>query len=70
VLYIAELFATRYGLGYYIFLNGSTLLNYPAMYAGILAMSLMGLMLYFGIDGLENRWCPWLKANQIQGSTQ
>jgi NitT/TauT family transport system permease protein len=70
VLYIAELFATRYGLGYYIFLNGSTLLNYPAMYAGILAMSLMGLMLYFGIDGLEKRWCPWLKANRIQGSTQ
>ena len=70
VLYIAELFATRYGLGYYIFLNGSTLLNYPAMYAGILAMSLMGLMLYFGIDGLEKRWCPWLKANRIQGSSK
>jgi ABC-type nitrate/sulfonate/bicarbonate transport system permease component len=59
VLYIAELFATQYGLGYYIFLNGSTLLNYPAMYAGIVAMSVMGMLLYFGIDGLERILCPW-----------
>jgi NitT/TauT family transport system permease protein len=42
VLFIAELFATQRGLGYYIYLNGSTLFNYPAMYAGILAMSLLG----------------------------
>ncbi len=60
VLYVAELFATRLGLGYYIYLNGSTLYNYPAMYAGILAMSLMGMFFYFGIDALERRLCPWL----------
>jgi len=60
VLYVAELFATQLGLGYYIYLNGSTLYNYPAMYAGILAMSLMGIFLYFGIDALERRLCPWL----------
>jgi ABC-type nitrate/sulfonate/bicarbonate transport system permease component len=70
VLYIAELFATHYGLGYYIFLNGSTLMNYPAMYAGILVMGLMGLILYFGIDGLESWWCPWLKTNRIQGTAR
>jgi len=63
VLYIAELFATQYGLGYYIFLNGSTLLNYPAMYAGIVAMSVMGMLLYFGIDGLERILCPWNRRN-------
>lgn len=62
VLYIAELFATQKGLGYYIYLNGSTLFNYPAMYAGILAMSLLGLGLYFGVDWLEKRLCPWLFA--------
>lgn len=61
VLYVAELFATRYGLGYYIFLTGSTLLDYPAMYAGILAMSVMGFLLYFGIDGLEKWLCPWMQ---------
>lgn len=59
VLYIAELFATQKGLGYYIYLNGSTLFNYPAMYAGVVAMSLLGLGLYFVVDWLERRWCPW-----------
>ena len=59
VLYVAELFATQLGLGYYIFLNGSTLLNYPAMYGGIVAMSVMGMMFYFGIDALERLLCPW-----------
>jgi NitT/TauT family transport system permease protein len=59
VLYIAELFATQRGLGYYIYLNGNTLFNYPAMYAGVLAMSLLGLGLYFTVDVLEKRFCPW-----------
>ena len=59
VLYIAELFATQRGLGYYIYLNGNTLFNYPAMYAGVVAMSLLGLGLYFTIDRLEHRLCPW-----------
>lgn len=59
VLYVAELFATQQGLGYYIYLNGSTLFNYPAMYAGVVAMSLLGLGLYFGVDWLERRLCPW-----------
>jgi len=59
VLYVAELFATQKGLGYYIYLNGSTLFNYPAMYAGIVAMSLLGLGLYFSVDWLERRLTPW-----------
>lgn len=59
VLYIAELFATQQGLGYYIFLNGSTLFNYPAMYAGVVAMSILGLGLYFSVDWLESRFCNW-----------
>ena len=63
VLYVAELFATQKGLGYYIYFNGSTLFNYPAMYAGIVAMSLLGLGLYFTVDWLERRLCPWQAAN-------
>jgi NitT/TauT family transport system permease protein len=63
VLYVAELFATQRGLGYYIYLNGSTLFNYPAMYAGIVALSLMGLGLYFGVDWLERRLCAWQYAH-------
>lgn len=59
VLYITELSATKYGLGYYIYYNGSTLLDYPAMYAGVVAMSLLGLGMYFTVDWLERRWCRW-----------
>jgi NitT/TauT family transport system permease protein len=62
VLYVAELFATQRGLGYYIFLNGSTRFNYPAMYAGVVAMSLLGLSLYFTVDWLERRLCAWQYA--------
>jgi ABC-type nitrate/sulfonate/bicarbonate transport system permease component len=60
VLYIAELFATTRGLGYYIYFQGSTLLNYPAMYAGVVAMSMLGLGMYFSVDWLERRVCPWM----------
>jgi ABC-type nitrate/sulfonate/bicarbonate transport system permease component len=63
VLYIAELFATQQGLGYYIYFNGNTLFNYPAMYAGVVAMSLLGLGLYFSVDKLEHRLCPWKYAS-------
>jgi len=63
VLYVAELFATEKGLGYYIYLNGSTLLNYPAMYAGVVAMSVLGLGLYFTVDWLERRISPWQFAS-------
>jgi NitT/TauT family transport system permease protein len=63
VLYVAELFATQRGLGYYIYLNGSTLFNYPAMYAGIVAMSLLGLGLYFFVDWLERHMCRWQYVN-------
>jgi ABC-type nitrate/sulfonate/bicarbonate transport system permease component len=59
VLYVAELFATQKGLGYYIYINGSTFFNYPAMYAGVVAMSLLGLGLYFTVDWLEKVLCPW-----------
>jgi ABC-type nitrate/sulfonate/bicarbonate transport system permease component len=59
VLYIAELFATNKRLGYYIYFEGSTLLDYPAMYAGVVAMSLLGLGMYFTVDRLERWLCPW-----------
>jgi NitT/TauT family transport system permease protein len=59
VLYVAELFATRYGLGYYIYYQGSTLFDYPKMYAGVVAMSLLGFGLYAAVDVLERKLCPW-----------
>jgi NitT/TauT family transport system permease protein len=63
VLYITETTATLLGLGYYIYLNYSTLFDYAATYAGAVAMGLLGLMLYFLIDWLERKLCPWKFAN-------
>lgn len=63
VLYITELSATKYGLGYYIYYKGSTLLDYPSMYAGVIAMSLLGLGMYFTVDWLERKWCRWKFVN-------
>jgi ABC-type nitrate/sulfonate/bicarbonate transport system permease component len=37
-------------------------LLYPQMYAGILAMSLLGLGLYFIIAGLEYRVCRYQRT--------
>ena len=59
VLYIVELIATQKGLGYYIYLQGSTLFNYPKMYAGVLAMSFLGLGMYFIVDILSKILAPW-----------
>jgi ABC-type nitrate/sulfonate/bicarbonate transport system permease component len=59
VLYVAELFATQRGLGHYISLNGSVFFNYPAMYAGVVAMSILGLGMYFTVDWLEKVLCKW-----------
>ncbi len=55
VLFIAEQSLTTYGLGYYIVVETYQVLRYPEMYAGILAMSLLGLTLYFVINHLETR---------------
>ena len=59
ILYIAELFATRQGLGYFIFMRGSALYDYPAMFAGIIALSIMGVALYFITEDLERAIAPW-----------
>ena len=60
VLFIAEQSLTTYGLGYYIVVETHQVLRYPEMYAGILAMSLLGLVLYFVIYNLE------LKVNRYR----
>ena len=55
VLFIVEQSLTTYGLGYYIVVETYQVLRYPEMYTGILAMSLLGLGLYFVIYNLETR---------------
>ena len=60
VLFFAESFATETGLGYYIMVETWTRLAYAEMYAGVVAMSLLGLGFYVLIDQLEKRLCPYL----------
>jgi len=55
VLFIAEQSLTTRGLGYYIVVETYQVLRYPEMYAGILAMSLLGLALYMVIQRIEMR---------------
>jgi NitT/TauT family transport system permease protein len=62
VLFIAESFATTSGLGYYIIIEAWGALRYPEMFAGVLGLSTLGLILYFAIDALDRRLCPWREA--------
>ena len=63
VLFFAESFATTSGLGYYIIVETWGRLDYAEMYAGVVAMSLLGLALYFAVDSIQRRMCPWLAAD-------
>lgn len=63
VLFIAEQSLTTVGLGYYIVVETYQVLRYPEMYAGILAMSLLGLILYFILSGLEQRVYRYQRAS-------
>lgn len=62
VLFFAETFATRFGIGYFI-MNNWVMVNYIDMYAGILAMSIMGILLFAVVDAVESRLCRWLFVN-------
>jgi len=64
VLFIAEQSLTTYGLGYYIVVETYQVLRYVPMYAGILAMSLLGLVLYFALDALERRVSPHMYTEE------
>jgi ABC-type nitrate/sulfonate/bicarbonate transport system permease component len=60
VLFFAESFATTAGLGYYIIADAFSRVAYREMYAGVLAMSLLGLALYFLADWAERKLAPWM----------
>ncbi len=58
ILFFAETFASFDGLGYFI-LDGMETREYPAMYAGIIGLALLGLVLYWFVDLLETVLCKW-----------
>jgi len=59
VLFFAENFAATYGIGYFI-MNTWSMIRYVDMFAGILALSLMGLLVFKFIDFIEKKLCPWI----------
>lgn len=64
VLFFAESFATQSGLGYYIIVETWGRLAYPQMYVGVLAMSALGMSLYWVLDHAERRLCRWVQAGR------
>jgi len=59
VLFFAENYATSHGIGYYI-MDSWLKLNYTAMFSGIVAISLMGTLIFAFLDYLEAHLCKWL----------
>ena len=54
VLFIAEQSLTQWGLGYYIVVETYQVLMYPEMYTGIMAMGLLGVLLYVLIHKIQS----------------
>lgn len=62
VLFFAETFASFDGLGFLI-LDGMERRDYASMYAAILAMALLGLILYEMLNIIETKFCQWKKIH-------
>lgn len=63
VLFFSETFAGSTGLGYYVF-DAWGRVQYGEMFAGILAMALLGVALYEVIEFAEARVCRWARAGR------
>lgn len=63
VLFFSETFAGSTGLGYYVF-DAWGRVQYDEMFAGILAMALLGVLLYEAIEFAEARVCRWARAGR------
>jgi len=59
VLFLAETYATQKGIGFFI-MDSLSRMNYEEMFAGIIAMGLMGFFLYILLDKLEKALCGWV----------
>lgn len=64
VLFFSESIAGTDGIGYYI-IEGWSRIAYNDMYAGILALALLGVVLYELLEIAESRVCRWTRAGRI-----
>jgi NitT/TauT family transport system permease protein len=58
ILFFAEAIAGSTGLGYFI-VDSWAMINYPRMFAGIIAMAILGVLLYELFDFIERRLTRW-----------
>ncbi|MGE4272912.1 MAG: ABC transporter permease [Desulfitobacterium sp.] len=59
ILFLVETYATQEGIGFFI-MNSWSSLAYDKMFAGIIAMGLMGFLLYLLLDTCEKVFCSWV----------
>ncbi len=62
ILFLAETFATETGLGYFV-MDAWARVDYPDMYAAIIALSAFGLLVYALIDFAEDHLCVWRRKD-------
>ncbi|MHB0895973.1 MAG: ATP-binding cassette domain-containing protein [Spirochaetales bacterium] len=62
VLFLSETFASMDGLGWYI-MDSWSRVDYPDMYAAIVALSFLGLILYLALDAFEAITLRWRETD-------
>lgn len=63
VLFFAETYATQLGLGTLVW-DAWSARNFGLMFAGVMAMALMGFGFYVLLDWVERVICPWAEAQR------
>lgn len=63
VLFLAESIAGSSGIGWFI-VDAWGRIDYPAMFAGIIGMALLGVVLYEALDGIESWATRWRTAGR------
>ena len=58
ILFFAENYGTRHGLGYYI-MNSWQKLDYINLYTGILTLALLGFVLFLILDFIDDKVSAW-----------
>lgn len=58
-LFFSENYATKYGIGYFI-MNAWSMVDYKGMFAGVLALSIVALIIFKLIDLFEKKICKWI----------
>jgi ABC-type nitrate/sulfonate/bicarbonate transport system permease component len=63
ILFFAETYATKVGLGALVW-DAWSMRNYGLMFAGVMAMALLGFGFYVLLDWVERLVCPWAEAQR------